>query len=219
MNCTNCGIKLENDSNNETIYRKNDVIENAKKITELCNKLTCYEVKDFCNTKEFKKKDFPKNGVYVVFEEGETAFGQKRIVRVGTHKRNGRLIARLADHFRHNSLRSSVFRKLVSRALGTNDTKEVSDYMRNNMSFAVIPIDNKKDRLLVEEKIIATLSWWAFFNKDKAHSKDWIGKDLYDENNPKSTDQQISEFGLWLSDGLLKPPVTSDEDEIYKYLK
>lgn len=219
MNCPNCGIKLENDSINETIYGKNAVIENAKKITERCNNLTYYSAKDFCNTKEFKKNDFPKNGVYVVFEDGETAFGQKRIVRVGTNKRNGRLIARLADHFRHNSFRSSVFRQLVSRALRTEDAKKVSDYMRNNMSFAVIPIDNKNERMLVEEQIIATLSWWAFFNKDKAHSKDWIGKDLYDENNPKSTDQQISEFGLWLSDGLLKPPVTSDEDEIYKYLK
>lgn len=210
----------------EMLYNRDAVIAQAKKITIFCNKLPCYSVNVFCETNKFNKEvQLPKNGVYVVFEEGETAFGQKRIVRVGTHLKNDNLVERLANHFRHSSFESSIFRKLVGSAMDLNEA-ETTEYMKSKMSFSVIevPAEEKEDedkyiRLRLEEKIIATLSWCAFFKGGTEPSGNWAGKELCKKNPCNSTYQQISEFGLWLSDGLLKPPVTSDEDEIYKYLK
>ena len=203
----------------ETIYDEKHITEQAKKITELCNNLTCYSAKDFADTRKFNKEHkeypLPENGVYVIFEKGETAFGKKRIVRVGTHRNDGRLTARLGDHFRTNSKDGSVFRELVGLALKAKEGKKISDYMRENMSFAIISVSKKEDRTYVEDKIIATLSWWAFFNKDKAHSTDWLGAKI----NENSKKEFVSEFGMWLSDSILKPPVLKDNDPLYKYLK
>ena len=55
------------------------------------------------------------NGLYVLFEKGEKYNGFDRIVRIGSHDGNDRLIKRLGNHFNSKKHRSSVFRKHIGR--------------------------------------------------------------------------------------------------------
>jgi len=59
----------------------------------------------------------PVNGIYVVFEKGELAHGTNRIVRIGTHDGQDRLIKRLKEHFIKDNKDRSIFRKNIGRAL------------------------------------------------------------------------------------------------------
>jgi hypothetical protein len=66
-------------------------------------------------------KAIPPDGVYILFEEGETAHGGERIVRIGTHRRDGQLPGRLREHFLVENKDRSIFRKNVGRALLNRD--------------------------------------------------------------------------------------------------
>ncbi|UMB61098.1 hypothetical protein MHL31_02585 [Lutibacter sp. A80] len=55
------------------------------------------------------------NGLYVLFEKGETYNDFDRIVRIGSHDGNDRLIKRLGNHFNSKLHRGSVFRKHIGR--------------------------------------------------------------------------------------------------------
>jgi len=57
-----------------------------------------------------------KDGVYLLFEKGETGHNGARIVRVGSHTGSGNLPNRLKEHTTANKDRS-IFRKNIGRAL------------------------------------------------------------------------------------------------------
>lgn len=61
--------------------------------------------------------DVPKNGVYVLFEKGESGHGGDRIVRIGTHTGENQLPSRLFQHFENPNKNRSIFRKNVGRCL------------------------------------------------------------------------------------------------------
>lgn len=61
--------------------------------------------------------ELPTDGVYFLFEEGETAHGGERVVRVGSHRGDGQLPGRLEEHFMNENKDRSIFRKNVGRAL------------------------------------------------------------------------------------------------------
>src|ERR1700722_18438948 len=63
----------------------------------------------------------PPNGIYILFEEGETAHGGQRIVRVGTHTGPNQLRSRLRQHFLIENKDRSIFRKNVGRAILNRD--------------------------------------------------------------------------------------------------
>jgi hypothetical protein len=63
----------------------------------------------------------PRNGIYVLFERGETAHGGDRIVRVGTHTGQDQLRSRLKQHFIVPNKDRSIFRKNIGRALLNRD--------------------------------------------------------------------------------------------------
>lgn len=65
----------------------------------------------------FAENNIPKDGIYVLFEEGEEAHGCRRIVRVGTHTGDGQLRSRLRQHFIQENKDRSIFRKNIGRAL------------------------------------------------------------------------------------------------------
>lgn len=65
--------------------------------------------------------EVPKNGIYLVFEKGETAHGGDRIVRVGTHTGNDRLAKRLHEHLFKPNKDRSIFRKHIGRCLLADD--------------------------------------------------------------------------------------------------
>jgi hypothetical protein len=77
--------------------------------------------------------------------------------------------------------------------------KQVSKFIQDNFSFAVLRIDNKDKRLEMESKIISTVS---LCNECKP-SEEWLG--LF---SPK---KKIRESGLWLVNELYKQPL-SEED-------
>ena len=59
----------------------------------------------------------PKNGIYVLFENGEQAHGRERIVRVGTHRGQNNLPGRIREHLYKTNKDRSIFRKHVGRCL------------------------------------------------------------------------------------------------------
>jgi hypothetical protein len=65
----------------------------------------------------FDPRALPLNGLYLLFEKGETAHGRSRIVRVGTHTGHDQLRSRLQQHFIVENKDRSIFRKNIGRAL------------------------------------------------------------------------------------------------------
>jgi hypothetical protein len=57
-----------------------------------------------------------ENGIYVMFEKGESYNGLDRIVHIGTHRGKHRLKTRLRDHFVKEDADASIFRKNIGRA-------------------------------------------------------------------------------------------------------
>lgn len=180
----------------------------------------------------FDGNQIPRNGIYVIFEAGETAHGTNRIVRIGTHTGADQLHSRLQQHFVKENKDRSIFRKNIGRAilnrdhdpfltdwevdLATKDAKlhysslidsarqkqieqEVSKYIQANLSFAVIPVDSKDERLTLESKFISTVS----LCEECRPSHSWLG-----QYSPK---EKIRESGLWLVNELYKQGLSTSE--------
>jgi len=85
--------------------------------------------------------------------------------------------------------------------------RKVTKYIQDNFSFVVIEINRKKKRLMLESRIISTVS----LCKECSPSKNWFGR--------FSPVDKIRESGLWLVNHLYKEPL-SDRDmrELKNYL-
>lgn len=171
----------------------------------------------------FEKSSIPSNGIYILFEKGERAHSDDRIVRVGTHTGQGNLRQRLEEHFLAENKDRSIFRKNIGRALlnrrkdpflaqwemdlttkeerrrsvGRIDShklllveREVSRVIRKMFTFCLLPLDSKRQRLDLEERIIATVNHC----QGCCPSGRWLGN-----HSPK---MQIRDSGLWLVQGL-----------------
>ena len=169
-----------------------------------------------------------RNGIYLVFEEGETYQGLPRIVRVGTHTSPDRLRQRLRDHFVRENHNGSIFRKNIGKAL-LNQTGDpylatwsldtsrppyrgmeqpeheraveqaVSRYLRAHMTFSVFEVESPQRRLRLEAGIIAALHQAEDFQA----SGSWLGR--------FSPEKEIRESGMWLKQGLDAAPLTEAE--------
>ncbi|HLE08022.1 MAG TPA: hypothetical protein VI914_00140 [Thermodesulfobacteriota bacterium] len=177
-------------------------------------------------------ESIPKNGIYIIFEKGETYDGLDRIVRIGTHTGNNQLRSRLYQHFTKENKDRSIFRKnigrcflnkesnpylkvwnldlttkerrkknasLINEAFQSQIEKKISRYIQGNLSFAVIEVDNKEERLYLESRIVSTISLCGRCKP----SFTWLG--LY---SPKD---RIRESGLWQVNELYKEQL-SDGD-------
>ena len=80
---------------------------------------------------------------------------------------------------------------------------QVSDFIRKNVSFVILPIENEKQRLEFEAKIIGTVS----LCKECAPSKKWLGL--------SSPEEKIRCSGLWQKQYLYKTPL--DEVDLKKF--
>jgi hypothetical protein len=169
-----------------------------------------------------------RNGIYIVFEKGESYHGHERIVRVGTHTSSGRLKRRLKDHFVKEDHNGSIFRKNIGKALLNRDSdpyleiwtvdtsksknkgivdpvkerrieQRVSEYLRRNFSFCVFNVETKEDRLRFEEAIISTLNGAGDFEA----SAEWLGN--------SSPEPIIRNCGMWLKQGLKASPLSDQE--------
>jgi hypothetical protein len=162
----------------------------------------------------------PSNGIYLIFEEGELVpFGERttdRIVRVGTHTSDGRLARRLRGHVSGNR-RASVFRTHLGAALLARDDPgderletwihqrrtrmpeteaTVSDYVRQSLSVACIPVPTREGRLWLERGLIALLATSSLAQP----SSTWLGHYSY---HPA-----VRQSGLWNSQHVGAEPLT-----------
>lgn len=85
-------------------------MSNCHKIHKIFNKLPRHHF-------PFDKNLIPKNGIYILFEKGESAHGGDRIVRIGTHTGENQLYSRLLQHFLNENKDRSIFRKNIGRAI------------------------------------------------------------------------------------------------------
>lgn len=173
------------------------------------------------------KERLPANGIYIFFEQAESVVwrGKRvpRIVRIGTHNKDGRFPGRIRQHFgRVNSFRGSkngsVFRKHVGSALlrmaeqqdprlelwlgqkgGSNMEVEeqVSRELRENFTFSCIRVDDAADRLNLEKGLIALLARYSPLKP----SRDWLGH--------HAASKKIRECGLWNVQRTTSSPITA----------
>lgn len=181
---------------------------------------------------DFAPANLAGNGLYVLFEQGEQGHGDDRIVRIGTHRRQGGLVSRLREHFLNANKDRSIFRKNVGRCLLVSrqdpflsqweldltsrlnrqrfgpmlDAEkqleveaEVSDYIKNRLSFAVIPVNGREDRLKLEAGLIGTVAQCS----ECRSSATWTGL-----HSPKTT---IREYGLWQEQHVTSQPLSVAE--------
>lgn len=219
-------------------YRPAKVEELIEEAKERSDASTCYKLHKLFNAMPRFKWDTInaigfKNGIYVIFEIGETFYGFDRIVRVGTHRSDGRLLARLKDHFYTENNDGSIFRKNIGRAMLNKNQhpylsvwtksssrtdrkfnsaiqekieKQVTQYMRDHFSFICIPVETNAERSRLEMGIIATLN-----NADDfAASSNWRGK--------YSSEREIVQSGMWLKEGLDDIPLSDNEYARIEYL-
>lgn len=179
-----------------------------------------------------------ENGIYIMFERGESLYGIDRIVRIGTHNKQNNLKQRLENHFIRENSDGSIFRKNIGKAfLSKSDDqylriweldtskpqikqqyvdsidirketaleKEISNYMRNNISFTCFPVDTEDERIKLEEAIIATLNNAPTFRA----GTNWLGND--------SPIPEIKNSGLWNRRGLNTIPINKEELECLKW--
>ena len=189
--------------------------------------------------REGKRFDFsmgydaiPLNGIYIMFEKGETAHGGDRIVRIGTHTGSNQLRSRIFQHFENENKDRSIFRKNVGRCFLARDNdpylktweldsttrekkalyahlidrdlerrieKEISCYIQSNLSFCLLEVPSKEERLYFEARLIGTVSGCA----ECKPSGTWLG--LF------SPVEKIGRSGLWQVMGLFSDPLSEAE--------
>ena len=176
----------------------------------------------------------PCNGIYVLFEDGETGHLGQRIVRVGTHTGNNQLPSRLHQHFLNENKDRSIFRKNIGRCLlhGESDpflefweidltSRAAREAHRHDVNFEL----QRKIEKQVTEYIQQHFSFVAFEVSEKekrlgiesriistvSHcdrcrpSEKWLGL-----HSPK---KRIRESGLWQVNELYKTPFSMTEFE------
>jgi hypothetical protein len=180
----------------------------------------------------FSRSVIPRNGIYLLFEEGETAHGADRIVRVGTHTGPNNLPARLMEHFIKENKDRSIFRKNIGRAILNKAGDPFLDRWDLDLTAAaakrkhVTAVDwTRKTEVerQVTEYIQTRCSFVVFEVTNKAKRLSLEAKlisavSLCDECLPSGTwfgrsspVEKIREGGLWLVKGLYREPLSGED--------
>ena len=188
----------------------------------------------------FDEKAIPLNGIYILFEAGETAHGTDRIVRIGSHTGDNQLRSRLKQHFLLENKDRSIFRKNIGRCLLNKSgdpfltqwdwdltTKQAKVTYGKHIDFDKL----KQIEHAVTRYMQANFSFVAFRVDSKGKrlgfeskitstvslcnecspSKNWLG--LY---SPK---EKIRQSGLWQVNELYKEPLSNNDwEELIYYL-
>ncbi|MDO9044997.1 MAG: hypothetical protein Q7U35_06795 [Methanobacteriaceae archaeon] len=201
-------------------------------ISEKCGKL--HEIFNSMEKIQFPFSDekIPKNGIYVLFENGEESHNTNRIVRIGTHTGDDQLRSRLKQHFMNENKDRSIFRKNIGRSLLNKESDPFLEYWELDLTTRKAKekyhdlIDFNKQYEIekrVTQYLQNNLSFVVFEVNEKEKrleleskiistislcedcrpSDDWLGN-----YSPKS---KIRESGLWLVNELYKEPL-SDEN-------
>ena len=179
----------------------------------------------------FDKDKIPLNGIYILFEKGETAHNNDRIVRIGTHTGRNQLQSRLFQHFLNENKDRSIFRKNIGRAILSKNKNPFLEYWELDLTtrkarenFAG-SIDLKKQEEIEKEvskfiqnnftfivipledkekrlEIESELISTISSCKECRPSKDWLGN-----FSPK---EKIKKSGLWLVNELWKNEISEE---------
>jgi len=185
----------------------------------------------------FNENEIPLNGIYVLFERGEKAHENDRLVRVGTHTGNNQLRSRLWQHFINENKDRSIFRKNIGRALLNREKDpfleqwEIDLTTKKAKEFHQDKIDFKKQKEIEEKvtkymqdnfsfvvfevpkkedrlKIESKIISTISLCEDCKPSKNWLG--LF---SPK---EKIKKSGLWLVNELYKEPLSKIDLDVLK---
>ncbi len=180
----------------------------------------------------FDDRKIPTNGIYFLFEKGESAHDGNRIVRVGTHTGESQLRSRLKQHFVTPNKDRSIFRKNIGRALLARDKDpflvdwelDLTSVVARTLHKTRIDIGKQK---LIEEDVSNYIRNNFSFVVVRIDEKEerirlesriistvslctickpsvsWLGN--------FSTKKKIRESGLWIVNELYKEPL-DDED-------
>jgi hypothetical protein len=176
----------------------------------------------------FARAEVPSDGIYFFFERGETVQHRgrvfDRVVRVGTHRVDGRLPVRLRSHYSGNR-RGSVFRRHLGAALlaksGQIDAEldvwyrsrsarfptvesEVTVALSERFSFCCVAVNDVIDRLSFERGLIALLSRFQLASP----SEFWLGR--------AATRLEIRESGLWNTQHVAATPIGKSEFDRFR---
>ena len=180
----------------------------------------------------FDATELPKNGIYILFESGEHAHGTDRIVRIGTHRGQDQLPARLKEHFLTENKDRSIVRKNIGRALLNREQSPLAEQWEIDLTSRAAREQHGSeiDRAALEEiehQVSAYMRSNLSFSvikvpekstrlrleaglistvnrcADCSPSKTWLGK--------FSTKPQIARSGLWLIQGLDAELLTQSE--------
>ncbi|MGK9370145.1 hypothetical protein ACSSWA_14705 [Melioribacter sp. Ez-97] len=185
----------------------------------------------------FDELAIPRNGIYVLFEEGEYAHGLDRIVRVGTHTGDNQLPSRLKQHFVNENKDRSIFRKNIGRAMLQRENDPFLEQWNWDLTTRKAKetyrplLDEQKQRQVeraVTAYIQANFSFVVFRVDGKGERLEWERKIIStvswcQECRPSSTwlglhspKKKIRESGLWLVNELYKDGLTWSELEELK---
>ncbi len=205
----------------------------------------CEEIHEIFNSMKryrfpFNEREIPKNGVYVLFEKGESGHGKDRIVRVGTHTGKNQLPSRLMQHFVNENKDRSIFRKNIGRAILSQEKDPFLKYWEidlttkesKNKFLNLIDLEKQKQiEKKVTDYIQKNLSFVVFIIEDKEKRLEIESKiistlSLCKECNPSvnwlglfSPKEKIRKSGLWQVNELYKSSLTNKDIEELKKLK
>lgn len=181
-----------------------------------------------------REKEIPRNGIYVIFEKGETFNGIDRIVRVGTHTGEKQLRSRLNQHFVKENKNRSIFRKNIGRCLLNKEKNKYLDLWElditskadKDKNLKLLDLDfEKKLEKRISEYIQTNLSFCVFQVDTKEQRLFWESKiistlaksnELIPSTNwlgNYSTKDKIKQSGLWQVNELYKKELTETEFE------
>lgn len=183
----------------------------------------------------FDVSAIPKNGIYLLFEEGEISHGVNRIVRIGTHTGDNQLRSRLRQHFIMENKDRSILRKNIGRAL----LNRRHDPFLADWELDLTPAAVRKSRAgmvdwdqlkAIEREVTEYIQSKFSFVVVAAPSKDQrlrlesrmistISRCLICRPSPEwlghcSPTRKIRESGLWLVNELYKEPM--DEFDLHE---
>jgi hypothetical protein len=148
------------------------------------------------------KNQLPESGIYLFFEKGELiqidGKIHDRIVRVGTHIKNGNFPGRIRQHYGNKgdlmgNKNGSVFRKHLGGAIMRKENpddprlsewlkqmgksypdieEKVSRILRENFTFICFSVDTKEERLSLESALISLLVKYPLSKP----SDGWLGR-------------------------------------------
>ena len=180
----------------------------------------------------YQESQIPKNGIYVLFEDGEAAHGASRIVRIGTHTGNNQLRSRLKQHFLNEKKDRSIFRKNIGRCILNRDNDPFLEFWELDLTSSAAKaeyaakIDLKKQNEIesrVSEYIRGHLRFVTFEVRDKdrrleLESKIISAVSLCESCGPSTTwlgrhspKDEITMSGLWQVNELRKTPLSVGE--------